>query len=71
MKKKYEMPKAEMLEFKYEETVVASPGDGSDDEEEVQVTGHGNGRGHSINSCATGNTADVATGCQPKKWKNQ
>ena len=53
MKKRYVEPKAEMWEFNYEETVVAS-GD------IIEATGHGNGGGNSsANSCTIGNTSNI------------
>ena len=64
MKKKYETPKAEMLEFKYEETIVASGDNG-----EIEPTGNGKGKGNSINSCAKGNGAEINSGCDPREWK--
>ena len=54
MKKKYESPMAEKYEFKYVENVVAS---------DNSWTAKDGKSGHAANSCHTGNTADVSSGC--------
>ena len=58
MKKAYTQPKAEKVEFTYQNTIVAS----------IQLK---DGKtGHAANACYTGNTNDVYTGgCEPSEDK--
>ncbi|MBR3019135.1 MAG: hypothetical protein IKH57_19000 [Clostridia bacterium] len=59
MKKEYTAPKAEKVEFDYQNTVAASQGTG-DDGDDV-MTGKNN-----ANACYTHNGSNVNNGCQGK-----
>jgi hypothetical protein len=63
MKKKYESPMAEKYEFNYVENVVASNNTVAESVRDGRTGG-------SANSCTTGNTSDVTTGCKAKNNKN-